>query len=318
MAFTIYRSTDASAPVLTGETGKLVDLLDAVLVNGYGAKAAAGWGKAFSGTSKAAYRAPSGNRLYLRVQDDGPGAGTFKEARITGYEVMTDVDTGTGPFPTAAQGVGSVAMMPVRKSLTADSTARGWIVFADTRTVFVYILSGDTAASYRVFMFGEVFSLLSGDNYRTMIISRITENTGSGNSETMDLCVTSASSSQTGHFMPRGYTGLGGSVAIGTHGDIAKNNNSTLLGGVVPVPNPSDGGLFLSPMWIHDPTTTPANNLRGRMRGFWQLCHPPASVGDQETMVGTGELLGKTFMFLKNSGQNAAYAMEISDTLETN
>ena len=38
---TIYRSTDASAPVLTGEVGKLVDLLDACLVNGYGAKSAA-------------------------------------------------------------------------------------------------------------------------------------------------------------------------------------------------------------------------------------------------------------------------------------
>jgi hypothetical protein len=43
MTVRIYRSTDGSAPVLTGQAGKLTDLLDAILVNGYGSKTAAGW-----------------------------------------------------------------------------------------------------------------------------------------------------------------------------------------------------------------------------------------------------------------------------------
>jgi hypothetical protein len=34
MTVRVYRSTDASAPVLTGQVGSLTALLDAVLVNG--------------------------------------------------------------------------------------------------------------------------------------------------------------------------------------------------------------------------------------------------------------------------------------------
>lgn len=318
MAFTIYRSTDGSAPVLTGENGKLVDLLDAVLVNGYGSKAAAGWAKSFSGTSKAAYRAPAGSQMYLRVQDDGPGAGGAREARLTGYVTMSDVDTGTGPFPTAAQGVGGVAMLVARKSASADTTARAWIIFADARTMYVFLIPGDAAGGLRAFMFGEFYALLSSDAYRTMLIGRTAENTAGGSSDTLDVITTGVSSSVAGHFAARGYTGLGGSIATGVHGDAAKNGNSSLINGVVPMPNPPDGGLYLSPVWVHDSTTSPANHVRGRMRGFWQLLHPPGSVGDQETFVGTGELSGKTFMFLKTSGQSQAYTMEISDTLETN
>lgn len=114
MTVTIYRSSDASAPGLTGQAGSLIGVLDACLVNGYGAKAAAGWAKEFSGTNLAVYRAPSGNRLRIRVNDTGTTV-----ARVVGYETMTDVDTGVNPFPTAAQVSGGLY---VRKSETADST----------------------------------------------------------------------------------------------------------------------------------------------------------------------------------------------------
>ena len=42
MPWTVYRSDDAGAPNLTGAAGSLIAILDAVLVNGYGAKPAAG------------------------------------------------------------------------------------------------------------------------------------------------------------------------------------------------------------------------------------------------------------------------------------
>ena len=41
MTVRVYKSTDGSAPVLTGQAGSLTTLLDAVLVNGYGAATAA-------------------------------------------------------------------------------------------------------------------------------------------------------------------------------------------------------------------------------------------------------------------------------------
>src|ERR1043166_1591690 len=109
---------------VSGQVGSLITALDAALVTGQS------WTTPFTGTNKKAYRAPSGNRLYLRVQDDAPV--TAKEARITGYETMSDVDTGTNPFPTAAQNAASnsVACMIARKSFSADSTNRAYQIFA--------------------------------------------------------------------------------------------------------------------------------------------------------------------------------------------
>ncbi|MGE3907973.1 MAG: hypothetical protein AB7K36_01385, partial [Chloroflexota bacterium] len=52
----IYRSTDSGAPVLTGQAGSLLNLLDKCLVDGYGSKAAAGWSRPYTGTNKTAYR----------------------------------------------------------------------------------------------------------------------------------------------------------------------------------------------------------------------------------------------------------------------
>src|SRR5277367_4813757 len=98
MTITVYKSSDASAPVLSGQAGAMAGVLDACLVNGYGSKAAAGWGTAFTGTNLRAYQPASGNRLYLALDDTGTTS-----CRLTGYEAMSAVSTGTGPFPTSLQ-----------------------------------------------------------------------------------------------------------------------------------------------------------------------------------------------------------------------
>lgn len=57
MGIFIYKHTDAGAPVMTAAAGSLLTVLDAVLVNGYGAKSPAGWGKAVidAATNQAVY-----------------------------------------------------------------------------------------------------------------------------------------------------------------------------------------------------------------------------------------------------------------------
>jgi hypothetical protein len=80
MTVRVYKSSDASAPVLTGAVGSLVALLDACLVNGYGALAAAGWTKAFTAANKGAYKqnltgSNNASGMHLYVDDSGPGAG---------------------------------------------------------------------------------------------------------------------------------------------------------------------------------------------------------------------------------------------------
>jgi len=315
--FTTYASTDGSAPTLSGTNGSLITVLDAILVNGYGSKAAAGWSKAFSGTSKAAYRMGSSNQHYLRVQDDGPGAGTAKEARITGYESMSDVDTGINPFPTAAQGVGGVAMQVARKSATADATARAWVCIADSRTMYFFAKTGDGATTYLTFAFGDFYSLIPSDPYRTFLMGRNAENSATLSADRLDTLATSVGSTSA-IYVTRGHTGFGGSVNMGKHGDNTKGGGSGVLNGTTPFTNPADGAIYLAQVWIHDPTTAPINGLRGRMRGFYHFCHAIASVNDLDTFSGTGNLASKTFLILKQSGNVGLYVMETSNTLETN
>lgn len=324
MAFTIYRSTDASAPVLTGQVGTLVSLLDACLVTGYGSQLGAGWTKPFTGTNKAAFRQAGDCQHYLRIQDDGPGAGGAREARITGYESMSDVDTGTNPYPTAAQGVGGIAMVVCRKSSTADGVARPWIVVADQFTFYLLVQSGDTADTYFSIHFGEFFAFQTNNIYRNLIIGRTSENSGATSAEkfgSQDIAINAATP---GHFIARGHTWTVGSVAIGKHGDTDKlGASAACMIGEVPFTNPEDGAVYLSPVWLHDPTTIPIQGVIGRLRGFWHFCHAVGSVNNQQTIIGDGELTGKTFLFVRNiigsqSPTACVATFETSNTLETN
>lgn len=317
--FTVYKSTDGSAPTLSGTADSLRQLLKACLVDGYGSQTAAGWAEAFTGTNKAAYRAASGNRLYFRLQDDAAGTGGAKEAQIRGFETMSDVDTGTGPFPADAQSSLTSNSLIARKSTTADATARVWIVVADALTCYVFIYTGDVASTYYSFGFGEFYSLLPSDAYRSMVIARAVENNTGQANENLDRIATNVTGTTAGHYFPRGYTTTGGSVLFGKHGDAVKSGSSTALLGTIPYTNPEDGGLYLSPLWIHDPTTAPANNLRGRMRGLWHFLHAlTGTVANLDTVTGVGDLSGKTFLFLKQGGLSDIYTIETSNTLETN
>lgn len=305
--FTKYTGT------ITGANGTLITALDAALVTGQG------WTKAYTGANKAAYQQAGGNQFYLRVQDDGPGAGGAKEARITGYETMSDVDTGTGPFPTAAQGVGSVAMVVVRKSADAG-TARNYKLWADDRTVMFFCESEGTAGQWFAFMFGDFYSYVASDGYRTCICGRLTENSTATTAERIVYMGTAVSSAGSGLFVARGYSGSGGSVVTGRFSDVA-GLNSGLSIGLIPFPNPADGGLYVAPLRLNDTVTAPANHVRGHLRGFWVPCHPVGSYNDGDTFSGVGELSGKTFEIVKsvyNSSNACVISIETSNTLDTN
>lgn len=307
MPVTVYRSSDAGAPTLTGQSGSLVTVLDAVLVNGYGAKAAAGWTKPFSGVNKAVYRPGAGVQHYFRVQDDAPVVAN--EARLRGFESMTGVDTGTGDFPTSAQLASGVI---IRKSATADATARAWVAVADARTCYLFVLTGDLASTYYAVAFGEFYSVLAGDLYRSFVAGRHLENNSTGTAESLDRLST-IGSAVNGHYVPRTYTGLGTAVQVGKHGDGVKGSTSFLVGSV-PFLNGPDGGLYMSPVWVHESSA----HVRGRLRGFWHFLHAAASVADGDTWSGVGPLGGKTFLVVKATGNGNVYVLETSDTWETN
>ena len=164
---TVYRWDDTDAPVISGSKGSLINLLDKVLVDGYGSMAAAGWTKEFvsANGNVAAYRnSPvTGLGFYYRVDDDEPQSGYARVSRIVGYETMTDVDTGAGPFPSAND-------VLAHKSTTNNTTARPWWAVADDRTIYLFIWSGSTdvigseIATLPIVM-GDFLSVIPGDAY---------------------------------------------------------------------------------------------------------------------------------------------------------
>lgn len=323
MPVTVYKSTDTSAPVLTGLAGALITVLDAILVTGYGTKAAAGWGKAFTGTNLAAYRAPSGARHYLRVDDSASGThAAGKEAFLRAFEAMTAISTGTMPFPTTTQLASGCF---VRKSITADATARPWVCVADERTFYFFADSGDYSG-YASFMFGEFFSVKStADAYRSILIARgIQETIGStvnpmtiptASDETLEQ-LSALTVSLPGHYCPRPFNEVPFSTRLGKHGNAA--HSAAHLVGIGNYPNPVDNAVYLSQVWLHEAATNPI--IRGRLRGFWHILHPVGiQINNGDTWSGTGALVGKTFVAIKPTAAGLGmFVIETSSTWETN
>jgi hypothetical protein len=297
----VYKSTDSSAPVLSGTTGSLVALLDACLVNGYGSKSAAGWTKAFTATNKGSYLGTTGH--YLDVDDSGAGAAGAQEANVRGYETMSAVATGTGPFPTTSQQASPG--LYVRKSVTADATARAWILVADGLTFYLFVLTGDNAGRYYAMGFGRFYSFKSSDTYRSLLVAHTAtgaSTTGLSNGN----FVQAATLAYGGLYVPRVLAGTGTSVGPGLFGIGTSFGNAS--GQAFTGPNPADSNLYLSRLLLSDnAASSPA--LRGYLRGLYQLL-TSATTNDGDTFSGTGDFAGRTFLILNHTSSQQVYAIE--------
>jgi hypothetical protein len=314
--FTIYKSTDSSAPTLSGTAGALLTVLDAVLVNGYGSQAAAGWSKPFVNSGNVGcYKGGSGVQLSVSINDNAPV--TAKEARVSGYESLSSVSAGTNPFPTTAQSVGASSNFCIwRKSNTADGTARPWIIYADARTFYLFVQTGDSGTVYQTMGFGEFYSLKTGgDSYNYFITGRTTENSATITLDSLDV-LSAIGSSVSQNFAARASSAAVGSITIGKHGDGVKGSTSQFLGSVV-FPNTTDSGVYVSPVWVVENGTS---NIRGRLRGIYQPLHAISNFTDQQTFSADAgsSLAGRSFVAVKSTGNAGCIFVETSATLDTN
>lgn len=300
-----YQSSDASAPVLTGQAGSLIGVLTACLVSGYGAKAAAGWSLPYTGTNLAAYRMGAGsNEHYLRVDDTGA-----QEARLVGYETMSAVSVGTGNFPTSAQVSGG---MYARKSSTANDTARPWRILANDRAAYIFIYSaetsfGNSAATDSTTFFGQLSGLLTGDAYHTCIVARITS--GATNERFGASSSAVSFSATTGHYISRPISQIGSAAPV-QKSVIGYNPPTATIGATGgPYLSPT-GGINVSPLGIIEGSSG-SGSIRGYLPGAWAPLHAlPGAHFD--TFSGRGALAGKNFVLLNcwsNTGQGR-FALE--------
>ncbi|MBF0283148.1 MAG: hypothetical protein HQL51_01665 [Magnetococcales bacterium] len=304
MAVTLYQSGESGAPTLTGENGSLVALLLACLVNGYGGKAGAGWTRPYTGTGKAVFKAGAGTQACLWIDDNAPGGGAAREARARGYEAMTGLDAGSGPFPTTSQMAVPVIL---RKSASTDATIRPWIVLADDKRFYLFLDNGDSAGNLSGFFFGDLNSVKTGgDAYSGAIIGRTTENSATASHDVLpSLGTTGPNSSALGaHYVARSHDPTNPvAVNFGKFAELAYHSGSTMgaASNFTTTPNPPDGGIYFTPIM-----TCHGGAARGRMPGLWAPCHN-RYFSHGVTITGSGETAGRSLLLINtlNSGQLA-------------
>lgn len=294
MTVRVYRWDDASAPVLTGEVGKLTALLKACLVTGYGSKTAAGWSNPYSATNVEAFKnAAGGSQLGVKVTH-----AVAQYPRVAGFETIDGSGVITNQFPTEAQLSGGVYWCV---SATADTTARPWMVVADEWAFYLYVgydrsvAQGVTGATgYQMSFFaGDINSFKGGDAYPFLLIG--------GTSASASACSYLGQAGYTigiaanGHYMARSYTQTGSAIQAGKMQDYGTTSGGGTIGaGSITYPDPVSGGMLLLPVRVCEVSVSV---VRGEMPGLLAPSHAlPGASGD--TFSGYGALSGKTFILL--------------------
>lgn len=359
----LFDSSQIGAPSLSGTTGNLISLLDAILVNGFNLKtldgitrsdsvatatcaaghgyreydvvsisgaaqaeyngefvitnvtsitfdvtvtgtpvtpatgtltakiAPLGWGKAFTGTNKAAYRASdvSSTRLYLRVDDTNA-----KFANVAGYETMTDVDTGTGQFMDT--------LSAWNKSNTADAVTHPWYIIGDGLAFYLVISwHASYANKYEGYYFGDVNTYKAGDAYHCALIAAASITSTAVGQQNLFYGFTIIS---TGKKIARSYSQLNGAVGLWQKALGA----SDTLGDY---PSPVDNGLNMSQVYIVEGSSL---IIRGEFPGWYFPMHIYSSLPAHGTVItDIPDAPGKRFFVGSTVDSNAADKKSLFD-----
>ena len=261
--------------------------------------ASLGWAKAFSGTNLAAYRSAdvAGTRMYLRVDDTGTTS-----ARVVGYESMSDVNTGAGPFPTSTQISGGGHWT---KSSAPDSSNRDWVVVGDSRMFYVWVRNPASSASGANTMgFGDYQSLKAGDSFAAFLASGASNYAGSTTSA--DLSALQNPSGNFGMVQPRGVSGIGQSASLGRSSNqpAVFTSDGQVSGSTgMAFPNPSNNEVYVAPVTLFESLPLPC--YRGVLPGAW-FC--PMGVGtgvfgSRQRLTGVTGLSGRVLRTLMSRSE---------------
>lgn len=258
------------------------------------------WEKPFTGTNKAVYRSTdvTGSRFCLWVDDSGTTT-----ARVRGFESMTDVNTGTGPFPADAQISGGGYWF---KSNAASAAAARYDLIGDSR-FFLPGLSGTVTMASPLRGFGDLLPLRSAGDAFAVAIS----------------CISSGSSSSSNFYLgtfdrqegvsdavycSRALSGLGGAQQVGIRSYVGSANLASGADNSLGVfPSLVDGELKYSRCYVHaGDGGTPRADVPGVLRV------PQAGVLSQiqprDTLEGTGAFAGRRLLALGSTSNSITSA----------
>lgn len=276
-------------------------------------RAPLGYTKVFTSSNKAAYRAndPSGLRHYLRVQDDGGSAGGNRECRLWGYEAMTDVDTGTGVYPTPAQSGNGYYQM---KSSTTDVIRRAWCMIGDGKIFYLFVDYGGAAASgvsssgtFYGTVFGDILSYKAGDAYASVLAACTTENSTSSPAQSLgaqQTSINSPTSFWSSMNIARDFTAVLGSRYVGL---MASGLGSGMgFTTYISYPHQIDNGFYINPVQV---TQGSPAVIRGKMPGLYESMHGRA-LNNGDIVENVQGLTGRKFMMMYvNFSSSAGHLM---------
>lgn len=256
-----------------------------------------GWLKPFTGTNKAAYKSsdPSSTNCLLRVDDTGTTS-----CRVRGFVTMSDVDTGTEPFPTDLQVSGGGYWA---KSGAASAAASQWVLFGDGKIFYLfnapYYAVTTTQFAGVTRCFGDPIPFKpSGDAYCCALSYSINASIGSQFDGSID------SNGGVSQFVtPRNHTGLGSPATYmkaiqGSATSTASGLDTTM--GAFPAAQ-LDGNLRLMKVELRQTTT--AIGPRAEFPGVYHAPH--SGVFDTfktfDLTPAVGSLTGRNVMALTNT-----------------
>jgi len=278
----VRRATVTGASALTIAAAEFVD--GAVAGTLSTRVAPADWEEVFTGTLKAVFRSkvegPGSTRFFYRVSDAVASSAGSQPRIIRGFESMTDVDAGIGPFPTVAQAADPGVLI----SRATTSTARAWAVVCDARTVYISLgVSSDTDAQ----------NFWWGDESRF------------GNADVFCAGITGSASLAQGasRWRPRLAAGTGTAITSGQYSFFGTT--------VKTYPSPIDGGMVIArPVLTTDANS--ATDYRSTMRGLMHCSANPVPSGQLWTTMEVSGISGRTLL-LRDGGGGLCVAFPLDE-----
>lgn len=273
----------------------------------------AGWLKPYTGTNKAAWRSQNSgsSQALLRVDDT---VGLYSTA--TGYETMSDIDTGTNSF----------GPHYFKKSDAASAAARPWVLVADDRGFYLGVAWSNTTV-YDFYHFGDFDSLVSGDGWACRLQGLLSSGPASvGQYASMSDASWAVGSVTNYSLSPRAYSAIYAPVALyqasmsggqciytdgamntvpaqaafnmsGAHGYNTNLNYDQYLS-----PSIGDAGYHFFPVFILE--YAGGKFLRGTARGLLHIFeYNPSFSGSYTILEGVNNVAEGRVLMVRSAGQ---------------
>lgn len=259
-----------------------------------------GWTKEYAGTNLAVYKSSDVTSTGCRLRVDDTGT---TSARVVGYETMSDVNTGTGAFPTNTQQSGGLYWM---KSDVASSATRPWIAVGDGKIFYIFaFINSSTTNSCAQLAFGDPLPTKSTDAYHCIISGGAISTTVVGQAHDLSF-VDGVNGVNNGLFCPRSYTGVGAAVAMRKSFPLIGGGTGSIhsgAGGGLNYPNAADGGLYVVPCYA---TEHAASVFRSTIPGLLMVPQNVNSAfASKDIVTGVTGYAGKILKAVQCGGSGA-------------